>query len=568
MKDAFFAERWFLAAFCLLPLALRGDPTAAPRAAVTFNKEIAPIIYRSCAPCHHSGESTPFNLITYDQVAKRARQIAEVTSLAIMPPWPPQSGGGYPELVGARRLRGAELDLIRRWVAEGANEGAPEDLPPAPQWSGEWQLGPPDLVVEMDRTYNLPAEGRDIYRCFVLRSPVTETRYVRAIEFRPESKAAHHVFIKTDRTRQSRLLDASEQNPGFPGLAAQSAVKPAGQFLTWQPGKGASISPAEMPWVLEPGTDLVLEAHLRPTGKIEPIRFKMGLYFTNRAPERTALTVLLASLMIDIPPGAANFPVESSFQLPVNCEALGVLPHCHFLGREVEGHAELPDGSRIPLLVITNWDFNWQGDYRFQTPVKLPQGAVLRMQITYDNSTNNARNPNVPPKRVRYGLQSTDEMAELSFLLLPQRAEDEKILETASSRHVTRILARHDEEETRENPMDAKARLNLGNTRLAQGRIEEAKVEIERAIELDPNLAQAHYYAGLIARVQKRLPDAEREFEISLRLNPSDGKTWGNLGLVQLGLGNLEGARHSLQRALEINPTDKIARGMLDQISK
>jgi hypothetical protein len=483
-----------------------------------------------------------------------------------MPPWPPE-GRGYPQLVGARRLSDGDLELIQRWVSGGAIEGEPADLPAAPNLSSEWQLGPPDLVVEMDRTYSLAAEGKDVYRNFVIPVPEAQRRYVRAIEFRPQSQAVHHVFIETDRSHQSRLQETSDE-PGFSGLAAPGAVKPPGQFLTWQPGKRASISPAGMPWVLEPGTDLVIEAHLRPTGKIEPIRFKAGLYFTNRPPERTALNVLLASLMIDIPAGAEKFPAESSFTVPVDCEALGVLAHCHFLGREVEGHAEAPDGSSIPLLLITNWDFNWQGDYRYQTLVKIPKGAVLRMKITYDNSTNNPRNPNSPPKRVRYGLQATDEMAELSFLMLPERVEDEKILESAYSRHVTRRLAEHDEAEARENPNDAQLRLNLGNVRLAQGRIAEARQEIERAIELDPNLAEAHYYDGLIARMQNRLYDAEREFQISARLNPMSGKTWGNLGLVRIGLNNLKGARESLERALKIDPTDTIARTMLEKLPK
>ncbi len=371
---------------------------AAPSPA-TFNKDIAPIIYRSCAPCHHTGQSTPFNLITYGEVAKRARQIAEVTGLGLMPPWPPKTGGGYPELVGARRLSDGDLELIRRWVSEGALEGAGGDLPPAPQWSGEWQLGPPDLVLEMDRTYNLPAEGKDVYRNFVVSNSVTERRYVRAIEFRPESRAAHHVFIKTDPSRQSRLLDAAEQSPGFPGPMAQSAVMPEGQFLTWQPGKKASFSPAGMPWILDPGTDLVFESHMRSTGRIEPIRFKVGLYFTNRPPDRTAYRLTLTTEMIDIPAGATSFAIDASFAVPVNCEALAVLPHCHLLGREVEVHAEMPDGSTLPLLLITNWDFNWEGEYYYQTPVKLPRGAVLSMRMTYDNSTNNARNPNNPPKR-------------------------------------------------------------------------------------------------------------------------------------------------------------------------
>jgi hypothetical protein len=548
--------------------AITKPPGATPDSAVTFNRDIAPIIYRRCASCHHTGEATPFNLITYSQVAKRARQIVQVTGQRYMPPWPPSTGGGYPEWVGARRLTDAELDLIRRWVSDGAVEGVPGDLPPAPHWSGEWQLGPPDLVLEMDRTYNLPAEGNDVYRNFVIPGPVKERRYVRAIEFLPGTRAAHHVFIKTDRTRRSRVLEAAQQSPGYPGPMSEGAVMPAGQFLTWQPGKKASISPEGMPWILEPGTDLVLESHMRPTGRIEPVRFKVGLYFTNRPPERTAFRLILTSLMIDIPPGATNFTVGASFQLPADCEALAVLPHCHLLGREVEGHADMPDGSRQPLILITNWDFNWQGDYRFRTPIKLPRGAVLQMQITYDNSTNNPRNPNVPPKRVRYGPQFTDEMAELSFLLLPERPEDEKILDLEYQRSALKMMIRRAEEDAKEKPNEAGAQLSLGILRVAQRRTDEAKSEIERAIQLNPDLAQAHYWAGLIARMQNRLPDSEREFKIAAKLDPSDGKTWGNLGLVQIGLGDTKSAQESLKRALEIDPTDEIARNMLSQIAK
>lgn len=294
-------NRLLLGAISCLPVVLYADTGAATHSAVTFNKDIAPIIFEHCAICHHAGESTPFNLVNYGEVAIRGRQIAEVTQSGYMPPWPPEIGHGYPALVGARRLTAEQIDLIRRWVSEGETEGAAKDLPPVPQWSGQWQLGPPDLVVEMPRTYDLQADGKDVYRNFVIPGPVTERRYVRAVEFRPGSKAAHHVFIKADHSRRSRLEDSSQDGPGFSGMMAENAAMPPGQFLTWQPGKRASISPPGMPWVLNPDTDLVLESHMRPTGKMEPIRFKLGLYFTNTPPERAAFRLILGSLLIDIP---------------------------------------------------------------------------------------------------------------------------------------------------------------------------------------------------------------------------------------------------------------------------
>jgi Tfp pilus assembly protein PilF len=159
-------------------------------------------------------------------------------------------------------------------------------------------------------------------------------------------------------------------------------------------------------------------------------------------------------------------------------------------------------------------------------------------------------------------------MAQLSFLLLPERAGDEKSLDAAYQNYAIQMMVRYDENAVNENPNDANARLKLGKMRLAQRKTEDAKIEIEQAVQLDPNLPEAHYFAGLIARLQKRLPDAEHEFEIAARLEPSDGKTWGNLGLVRIDLGDLKSARECFQRALEIDPTDKISRAMLDQIPK
>jgi hypothetical protein len=568
MKSASMFGTLFLAVYCCLPTPLRAEPSASPLPQVTFNKEIAPIIYQNCSPCHHSGEAAPFDLIAYRQVAKRAREIVDVTGAGYMPPWPLKTGGGYPEVVGARRLSESDLELIRRWVSDGAIEGDAKDLPPPPQWTGEWQLGAPDLVLEMEKPYDLPAEGKDVYRNFVVPTPLTERRYVWAVELRTGSRAVHHASIQVDRSHQSRLREAAEKVPGFPGLMTKSSVMPEGQFLAWLPGKKVAISLPGMPWILDPGTDLVLASHLRPTGRIEPIRLKLGLYFTNRPPERTAFRLLLNSQIIDIPPGATNYVVENSFTLPVDCDLLAAHPHCHFLGRQIECNAELPGGAYMPLLLLTNWDFNWQGDYFFKTPVKLPGGTALHMRITYDNSTNNASNPSVPPRRVRFGPQSTNEMAELCFLLLPEQPGDMRKLDDAYQRSALQTMALGAEDELREDPNDADARLQLGQIRLAQGRIEDAKSEVERAIQLSPGLAGAHYFAGLIARLQQRLPDARREFETSVRLDPSNAKTWGNLGFVQIGLGDTKGARQSLERSLEIDPTLTLSRTALDQLPK
>src|SRR5262249_52453574 len=177
----------------------------------------------------------------------------------------------------------------------------------------------------------------------------------------------------------------------------------------------------------------------------------IGLYFTDQAPTNTAFRLNLNPLTIDIPPGATNYTVEDKYVLPIDVEVLEVLPHAHYLAKRMEGYAQLPDGTIQDLLLIKDWDFNWQGDYRYAKPVKLPKGTTLAMRFTYDNSTGNVRNPNQPPKRVRYGLQTTDEMAELWFQLLARGPEERKTLGMDFARHLADLTIEYNEFVLKEN---------------------------------------------------------------------------------------------------------------------
>ena len=175
-----------------------------PRGQLTFNKDIAPILFRHCAGCHRPGEVAPFSLLTYQQVKARTNDIVKVTGSRFMPPWLPEHGA--PPMADERRLTEDEIGVIRQWTEEGAAEGVAADLPPLPRWTDGWQLGAPDLVAEMPTAYTLPAEGRDVYRNFVIPLSVPTRRFVRAVEFRPNSKVFHHIFLRFDRSRQSRRL--------------------------------------------------------------------------------------------------------------------------------------------------------------------------------------------------------------------------------------------------------------------------------------------------------------------------------------------------------------------------
>jgi hypothetical protein len=179
-----------------------------PRPSPSFSRDIAPIMIEHCANCHRPGESGPFHLLTYDDVRKRGRQIAQVTRSGYMPPWLPDPGYA-PAFVGERYLTPDQIGTIQNWVRDGMPEGDPADLPPEPEWPAGWQLGEPDLVVEMSEAYTLPAEGFDIFRNFVIPVPPDRPRWVRTVELRPgNAKIVHHAVMMIDRTQSSRRYDA------------------------------------------------------------------------------------------------------------------------------------------------------------------------------------------------------------------------------------------------------------------------------------------------------------------------------------------------------------------------
>ncbi|HEX7138328.1 MAG TPA: cytochrome c, partial [Vicinamibacterales bacterium] len=391
--------------------------TAAPVSAqprVTFSRDIAPIIWSHCAPCHRPGAIAPFGLTTYDEVKRRATLIRDVTSRRLMPPWKPTEGKG--DFADSRRLSDAELAALVRWVDEGAPEGRHVDLPPLPPWESGWQLGVPDLIVSMPKPYTVRAEapGGDVFRTFVLPIPTDRARYVRAVEFRPDNaRVVHHANIGVDRTRSSRLLDAKDAEPGYSGGMVQDARYPEGQMLGWTPGQAPHAAPSGMQWRLEPDSDLVVQAHLQPTGKTEQLTVNVGFYFTDEAPTRTPLGLRLGSETIDIPAGASNYLVEDRFAVPADVDVLAIQPHAHNLARRMEGDAERPDGTHLPLIEITDWDFRWQDVYRYRSPVRLPKGTTISMRYVYDNSDGNPRNPHHPPARIVWGQNTSDEMGDL-----------------------------------------------------------------------------------------------------------------------------------------------------------
>jgi hypothetical protein len=531
---------------------------ARPAGQVAFNKDIAPIVFQNCSMCHRPGQSAPFSLLAYADVKKRADDIAQVTEKRLMPPWLPEPGHG--KFLGERRLSAEQIGLIQQWVREGATEGKASDLPPAPQWNGDWQLGKPDLVVTMPQPYTLAAEGRDVYRNFVLPVSIPTTKFVRAVEVRPGNpKIVHHAFVKVDKTQQSRAVDARDEEVGFPGMNAPAEM-PDGHFLGWQPGRLPMEAPKGLAWRLEPGNDIVFQTHLNPSGKPETLQANIGLYFTDQAPTNRCFKMTLASFILDIPAGEPNYVAEDNFKLPVDVQVIAVLPHAHYLAKEMHGWATLPSGEKKEMLLIKQWDFNWQGDYRYAEPVFLPSGTTLSMRYTYDNSTNNTRNPNKPPKAVSYGPQSSDEMGELWFQLLPRSAADLELLNNAYGEKLNRQFLESDQYALRKNPNDAKAHVGVGQALYQRNKLDEAESHFLAAARAQPDLASAYYNLGLVYRRRNQTAQARQAFMNVLRIDPKDAKACGNLGYICLEQGDARGAQDFFVEALRLNPADDVAR--------
>lgn len=529
------------------------DPTQAV-GSVTFNKDIAPILFAKCTPCHRPGEAAPFSLITYSDARSRARLIAEVTEARLMPPWLAEHG--YGEFSNERRLTDEEKFLIRQWVAAGAHEGDPRAAPAAPKWSSGWKEGTPDLVVTMAKPYQLGPDGPDVYRNFTIRLPMERDRLVRAVEFAPGNpRIVHHAFIRVDEEGKARKLEGTEGEPGFKNMIS-TARMPGGQFLTWNPGSRPVVAPPGLAWQLPKNSDLVVEMHLNRTGKPETLQSSVGIYFTDEQPTNSCYILKLGSYALKFEPGVTNEIVRDSLVLPVDLDVLAVYPHAHFLGREMQGYAIRPDGVKEWLVWIKQWDFNWQGDYRYKKPLYLPKGTTLHLQFSYDNSTNNAANPNYPPQRVVYGERSSDEMCELGLQVLTRQTNDTGALVGAAAHHRKNLIQDALRQRTVWNPDDAEALTQLGMTLWTENRPSEAWAYLERAIKARPDFAEARYNKGVFLRFQGKLAEARQELETALRLDARFPRGHQQLAFALAALGQVAEAERAFEKALELDPTD------------
>jgi len=532
---------------------------------VTFTKHIAPLMFDRCGTCHRPGGAAPFSLLSYGEVRQRATLIAQVTKSRFMPPWKADRENGV--FVGQRHLSDAEIDLIRRWVDAGGPEGDPRDLPPRPEWADGWQLGQPDLIVTLPQSYVLPASTTDVFRVFAIPLPVSTTKYVRGVEFHPGNpRVVHHANMRLDRTSASRDLDAADPAPGYDGLIPRSAEYPDGHFLGWTPGQIAPLVSSELAWRLEPGTDLVVQLHMPPSGATEDVKPEVGFYFSDEPPTRTPSILRLGSQGIEIAPGDPRYPIADSYVLPIDVDVLAIQPHAHYRAKEIKGFATLPDGTKRTLIHIGDWDFRWQHVYRYETPISLPKGTTLSMDYTYDNSAENPRNPQRPPRRVLWGQRSADEMGDLWFQLLARNDRDRAQLNA----QVQNKMAAEDimgyETMLRVAPNDAELHDDVALLYLGSGRTKDAVRHFRASVDIRPDSPQAHYNLGTALTLAGDMAAAVAEYERAIGLKPDYAKAYSNLGDALTAQGKLDEAGRRYLQAIKSDPTLPEARNNLGAV--
>jgi Flp pilus assembly protein TadD/mono/diheme cytochrome c family protein len=565
---------------------------------VTFNRDIAPVIFHYCSSCHRPGEAGPFPLLTYEDVKKHGHQIAAVVQTGFMPPWLPEPQSL--KFADERRLSGEQIALIQAWVEQGMPQGRPVDLPSQPQFEKGWQLGKPDLIVKAAKPFQLPASGIDTYWNFILPVPINESRWVKAVEIRPgDKRLVHHANILVDRLELSRKME-KQPGAGFGGMEIRiesELFDPDSHFLFWKPGTVPYVEPDGMALRLDKGTDLVLNTHLQPSGKPELIEPSIGIYFTDKpATEHPMLLQLECDMQLDIPPGNDNFVVHDEFTLPLDVDLLAIYPHAHYLGKDLEATATLPDGSKESLIHIKRWDLNWQAVYRYEQAVPLPKGTVISMRYVYDNSDDNVANPNHPPKRVKGGNRSSDEMAHLWLQVLPKSIpgsdrDPRMVLQEALARHhVERDPA---DFEARYNlgamlqaagdvqgaeaqyqaalklrPGDAVVNNALGAALLASGDLDQATAHLSASLKARPDYFDAHYNLGSAMAAQGNFTGAAEQFRDAVQLNPQDADAEANLGSALAQLGELQEAKSHFERALKLKPGFPLAQENLQLVEQ
>ena len=395
-------------------LALASISVAQASPTPTYTRDVAPILYKNCASCHRPGDIAPMPLLTYEQTRPWAKSIREKISLGLMPPWHSTDPRGT--FSNDRRLTDAEKETLISWANGGAAKGDPKDLPPAPTFSSEWEIGKPDLVLGMDKPFDVPASGTINYQYFTIPTNFTSDKWVQAIEVRPGTRSVvHHVLVFC------REPGAAPPTPAFVTVVPEMPANGAGQrgqsprpsgpgtlIATTAPGTNAMIFEPGSAIRIKAGSTLIFQIHYTANGTAATDLTSVGLVFAGE-PKQEIRNSAFVNPFLKLPPGADNVEVDSAIEFKQDCHITALFPHTHLRGKNWEYRIVYPDGRSEVVLSVPKYDFNWQTYYVFAKPLAVPKGSRLEAKAHYDNSANNRFNPD-PKIEVHWGEQTWQEM--------------------------------------------------------------------------------------------------------------------------------------------------------------
>jgi hypothetical protein len=404
----------------------------ATSATPTFTRNVAPILYQKCVSCHRPGEIAPMSLITYENVRPYARAIRAKVADGAMPPWHADAPAGM--FRNDPRLTEAEKQTMSAWASNGAPQGDPRDLPPAPTFTEGWSMGKPDLVLPMRAPFELPASGAIDYQYFEIPTHFTEDKWVQAFEVRAGTPSVvHHVLVFSrepdapprampfvrravgTRVPARAAAPLAPAAPGERGAAAPSRLAttsaPRGGALVGRlaPGTPPQVFPPGQAMLIRAGAVLTLQMHYTAIGKATTDRSSVGIIFAKEPPQQEVRNGQFLNANFTIPPGASEHRVDEAIEFTADSHIMGLIPHSHLRGKRWEYRLVQPDGSSQVVLSVPRYDFNWQTYYEWATPLAAPKGSRLEASAYYDNSSANKANPD-PTAEVHWGDQTWDEM--------------------------------------------------------------------------------------------------------------------------------------------------------------
>ncbi len=395
---------------CLLTTAVLFAKT---NPAPTFTKDVAPILQAHCQTCHRPGEAGPFSMLTYEETRPWAAAMKEAVQRNKMPPW--FADPHYGKFSNANVLKQTDIDTLVAWANAGAPKGDPKDMPPPVNWIDGWQIGNPDLVIQLPMPFDIPSSGVVDYQHIIVPTGFTEDRWIQAAEVRPTDRAVVHHIIAFVREPKSNWF--REEKPGQFFIAPQvkteaqpdTSALPSDFLVGYAPGQPAEILQPGQAKLIKAGSDIVFQVHYTPNGKARRDQTKLGIVFAKEPPTQRVLTLSATNGTFKILPGDPDYPADASFELGTQVELTGLHPHMHGRGKDFLYKLVYPTGETQTVLSVPNYNWHWQNWYTLEKPILLPKGTKIECTAHFDNSPNNPDNAD-PKKEVRWGEQSWDEM--------------------------------------------------------------------------------------------------------------------------------------------------------------